>query len=771
MSLADWLRGRTDEQLLTLLRLRPDLAAPPAQELTTLSARIPVRSSLQRCLDNLDAFALHVLQALAVLTEPSADAVAAGMDATAQDVTAAVERLYDRALIFDAPEVRFVAGLPDLLGPYPLGLGAPAADLLADVPAQLLAPILASLDLPAAAQPEAGRAVAAILEDAQRRQAMRDDCPASARELLTAVAGRDVPVLELPERPGPEADDLRELIMRGLLILAGGDSVEVPLEVGLDLRGQHPLGSSPPRAPDAYTSVAGQDRVDATGSGAVLELLRQVDALAVYWTDEPPNQLRHGGLGVRDLRRTARQLSMSEPDTAVLLEMCVAADLISAPMAHDVPWRPTTRYDKWTQLDPAPRWTALAQAWLTMTRLAYLAGRRDDKGKALNVLSYELERAGAGAWRLQVLQPLLDSPPGATGTADAVLANLAWRLPRRLQQQHDASTAALAEAELIGLTGAGGLTSYGRVLLTGAPSDAERALHEVLPEPVNEFLLQPDLTAVVPGPPTRELGDELRLVGDLESAGGASVYRISEPSLRRAFDLGRPAGAVHQFFAERSRTPVPQALTYLIDDLARRYGLLRAGSAQSYLRCDDTALLDRVLGDRETAVLGWHRLAPTVALAVASTADVLDVLRTAGYTPAAEDVTGGLQVLGSAPERARPRRQSPRTIASSALDDAQLLELVRRMRTGDQMARTAHRVTVTPDTPGVTSASTLGVLRDAIRAEHKVWLSVADATGTAGTYVLEPMSLGGGYLRGFDVDSAQFVSVPLHRITSLNVLD
>jgi hypothetical protein len=405
-----------------------------------------------------------------------------------------------------------------------------------------------------------------------------------------------------------------------------------------------------------------------------------------------------------------------------------------------------------------------------MTRLPHLAGRRDDRGKALNVLSYELERAGAWSWRRQVLQPLLDAPAGATGPPEAVLANLEWRLPRRLYQQLDASAAALAEAELIGLTGAGGLTSYGRVLLNGSATEAEQAVHAVLPEPVGEFLLQPDLTAVVPGPPTRELGTELRLVGDLESAGGASVYRITEQSLRRAFDLGRPAGVIHQFFAEHSRTPVPQALTYLIDDLDRRYGVLRAGPAQSYLRCDDIALLDRVLGDRNTASVRWHRLAPTVALAAVAVPEVLRVLRAAGYTPAAEDVTGGLQVLGSAPERARPRRQSARPTASLTLDDGQLHELVQRMRTGDQLARTASRVTATSDVPGGTSAGTLGVLREAIRGEHRVWLSVADASGSAGTCVIDPMSLGGGYLRGFDVDSAEFVSVPLHRITSLNVL-
>ena len=62
---------------------------------------------------------------------------------------------------------------------------------------------------------------------------------------------------------------------------------------------------------------------------------------------------------------------------------------------------------------------------------------------------------------------------------------------------------------------------------------------KVLPKPIDHFLLQADLTVVVPGPLERDLAEQLAAVATVESAGAAMVYRISEPSIRRALDTGR----------------------------------------------------------------------------------------------------------------------------------------------------------------------------------------------------------------------------------------
>ena len=113
----------------------------------------------------------------------------------------------------------------------------------------------------------------------------------------------------------------------------------------------------------------------------------------------------------------------------------------------------------------------------------------------------------------------------------------------------------------------------------------------LLPEPVDHVLAQPDLSLIAPGPLVAELADTLAVVADVESSGGATVFRVSDSSVRRALDVGWSATDLHDFFTRASRTPVPQALDYLIDDVARQHGRLRVGAIECYVRSDDHGLV------------------------------------------------------------------------------------------------------------------------------------------------------------------------------------
>ena len=160
-------------------------------------------------------------------------------------------------------------------------------------------------------------------------------------------------------------------------------------------------------------------------------------------------------------------------------------------------------------------------------------------------------------------------------------AVLVWSAPRRGGRLRDVVHRwTLDEAELLGLTGRGGLASYARSLLAGDESGATTRLGDLLPDPLDHVLVQPDLTVVAPGPLERDLARELALVADVESTGGATVYRVGEQSVRRALDAGRSTSDLHELFRTRSRTPVPQSLTYLVDDVARRHGRHARGRRQ-----------------------------------------------------------------------------------------------------------------------------------------------------------------------------------------------
>ncbi|NEB79928.1 helicase-associated domain-containing protein, partial [Streptomyces sp. SID14478] len=143
-------------------------------------------------------------------------------------------------------------------------------------------------------------------------------------------------------------------------------------------------------------------------------------------------------------------------------------------------------------------------------------------------------------------------------------------------------------------------------------------------------LLQADLTAVAPGPLERPLGEALAVLADVESKGGATVYRFTPGSVRRALDAGRTASDLHAFLARHARTPVPQPLAYLIDDVARRHGHLRIGAASAYVRCDDDALMSEILADKRAATLRLRRLAPTVLAAQVDPGTLLEGLRSMG---------------------------------------------------------------------------------------------------------------------------------------------
>jgi hypothetical protein len=800
-SLADQLRALSDEALGVLLQLRPDLVVPVPSDLSALAARAQSRGSVARCLDGLDQFTLQVLDAVRIGWDGSRTTVAATLALTGDTpaARAALDRLRARALIWGEPgDLYIAAAINEVTSPYPAGLGRPAdvldarvAALVAD-PAKLRRTLLAAppesravLDRLAAGPPIGS---SPGIEKALPVQWLIDNA------LL-------VPIVEAGRTPDPQ-----------------GDLVELPREVGLLLRRDTgPLGRTEPDPPTPATTARDPKTVDATGAGQAMEAVRQTEALLDALSAEPAAVLRSGGLGVRDLRRVARATGLDDATAALLLEVAYAAGLLGETDAHpsargltmsralgsaDQVFLPTTGYDLWRAAGTAKRWELLALAWLAMTRQPGLVGTRDDRDRPINVLAPELERAGVPAARRELLGALADLPPGAAPDADGLLALLAWHGPRRGRGRDTAYRETLTEAALLGVTALGALTGHGRRLdpiepdrdddplgvrsdrSPNGPSPAVRALDRRLPAPVDHVLVQADLSVVVPGPPEPELAAELAAATDQESAGAASVHRVTADSVRRALDAGVSAADLHALFRRRSRTPVPQALTYLIDDVARRHGGLRGGSAGAYLRSDDEALLTQVLADARLGALGLHRLAPTVLVTPYQIGRLLDALRDAGYAPVPEDA-GGSVVL----KRPKARRAPARVPALARLADPltpaglagpKLAGVVEQLRRGDTAARSARRA---PDTvraasgrsvDGLTSvqahSQALAVLQQALRDKATVWVGYVDAHGATLSRLVRPVSLGAGYLRAEDDRTETLHTFALHRITAA-VLD
>ncbi|MFL6130643.1 MAG: helicase-associated domain-containing protein [Mycobacteriales bacterium] len=625
-----------------------------------------------------------------------------------------------------------------------------------------------------------------MLGDRARLDALLAGAGERERDVLGQLAaGPPLGTVRDATRPVPAEDadtPVRWLLAHGLLVAIDPDTVELPREVGLAVRGGAPLGPLRLSPPDTPTTTVGPEPADAAGAGQVLTMLRLAETLLEAYALDPPAELRSGGLGVRDLRRAARVLDSDERAAALLLEVLRAAGLLDLSGGLEPGWLPAAGYDLWLGLDPARRWARLAASWLAMTRMPALVGQRDDRGRALAPLSADVERTSAPGTRRRVLGVLAELPAGDAASGSGVAGELAWRSPRRGGQRTDLVGAVLDEAETLGLTGRGALTSYGRELLGGTEEVRVAALLAGrLPPPVDHVLVQADLTVVAPGPLETDLAREMALVADVESAGAATVYRVTEATVRRALDAGRAAAELHELFRSRSRTPVPQALTYLVDDVARRHGTLRVGGSASYLRCDDEALLAAVVADRRVESLRLRRIAPTVVVGRGSVDRVLEVLREAGYAPVGESADGAVLVTRPDARRAAPRHRLPRPVEPPAVGDAQLVELVRAIRAGDRAAqRAAAAAPATAlDVPGVTTATTLGLLRDAARANQPVLLGYVNAQGAASQRIVEPVSVNGGYLHGYDHADlrrdgggrpAEMRTFALHRITAVSTL-
>lgn len=898
-SLAEALRARDDASLAALLRSRPDLITPVPTDLTQLATRAGTRASVLRALERLDRFALQTAEALAVAPDPASGTALLGLmagDAGDETVAAALPRalatLREQALVWgDDERLRLVRTARELLAPSPqhpspTGLGPTVHEAASGMSPGRIQEIVTTAGLASTHDSvSAVTALTALFTHRKKMAKLLSGAPEGSLEVLSRLVWGP-PYGQVTPEP---AAHLRWLLDRGLLLPTAPGTVVLPREVALHLRAGRAHREPEPLPPAVEPAATHRPQgVDAAAAGQAHTALATVEELLKDWDEGGPAVLRAGGLSVRDLKRTAVALDTSEPVAAFWVELAYAAGLLASDGEADERYAATPFYDEWLERPPAERWALLAGAWLTATRAPGLVGGRDAKDRTLSALGPGLDRSAAPEVRHRVLTLLAGLPAGAAPAPESILTRLHWERPLRGTAgtprpgrdtpAEDLRTRlarwTLTEAELLGVTGRGALSTQGRALLgvpgpgasggpgpggpgeggeltgaagvagvadstavvggagvvgagglpgagglrgaggpagggePGGPGDklpvhhhrapapatapgapaplvplspaeqavatatAARLLAPLLPEPLDHVLLQADLTAVAPGPLERPLAEMLGVLADVESKGGATVYRFTPGSVRRALDAGRTAADLHDFLARHSRTPIPQPLAYLIDDVARKHGHLRIGAASAYVRCDDDALLTEILADKRATALRLRRLAPTVLAAQSDPAALLEGLRAMGFAPAAESAEGDVLIT-----RAHAHRTPPRTAPEPVPDgppppDGTLLSAaIRAIRAGDLAATAPRKPTGTDpaagELPRTSAAETLATVQAAVLTGDSLWIGYVNAEGAASQRVIAPIRVEGGFVTAYDHTADEVRTYPLHRITGV----
>jgi hypothetical protein len=734
--LGAWLADLPDERLIRLLELRPDLTQPPPGSIAALAARAQSRQSVKAATDEQDFLRLAVLDALLTLhadtTPVELGKLTALIGGRAGDdaVAAALDDLRERALVWGDSEVRVAAEASAGLPWYPGQAVLEGADHTADE----IAARLAAIDEPQ-------RELLRRLMEGSPVGRTRDAAPGTP-----------------PDRP------VQRLLAAGLLRQVDAETVILPRLVGQVLRGELP-GPVELTPPDPVVSTTTAADVDAVAAGAVIDLLREVEVVLESLGATPVPELRSGGLGVRDVKRLTKLTGIDEQRLGLILEVSAAAGLIAAGLPDPEPldgtgpyWAPTVAADRFIESPVAARWHLLASTWLDLPGRPGLIGGRGPDGKPYAALSDSLYSTAAPLDRRLLLGMLADLPVGAGVDATEASRAMTWRRPRwavRLQPQPVG--ALLTEAHTLGIIGRGAITGPGRKLLTDDDGTAD-AMSKVLPEPIDHFLLQADLTVIVPGPLERDLAEQLAAVAMVESAGAAMVYRISEPSIRRALDTGKTAGELHALFQRHSKTPVPQGLTYLIDDVARRHGQLRVGMASSFVRCEDPALLAQAVAAPAAEQLEMRLLAPTVAVSQAPISEVLAALRNAGFAPAAEDSTGTIVDIHARGARvpAPAHRRVPRQLTAPTGQTLSAIVAVLRKVAAQPFANMR-----------IDPAVAISQLQEAARLQNSVVIGYVDPAGVATQRVVAPLSVRGGQLTAYDPATGRVREFAIHRVTSV----
>ncbi|AWB85016.1 hypothetical protein C3E79_03195 [Corynebacterium liangguodongii] len=687
----------SEGELRRIIAHRPDVAYPTPPSLAALATRLALPGSIARVLRTLTAAEIAVLE---VLGDYGAELEPVALERVdlPVDLPRCAARLRDRALI---------VGPDDALRLAPGALSAlPPGWRILDPAPEGLAEVLAGL----------GQRERSVLETL-----------ASAGSIGTSRAA--APDAD-PELPVPR------LISRGLLVRVNSQTVRLPRPVREALRGGTPR--SYPLSPRPAGEAVEPSLVSSSSAAAGLDAVRQVRGVITRLIGAPIALLKDGSLGVRATAALGKELGF---DPALAVTVAESAGLIGrgdidaadclAATREGLAWLDAPLYQQWAVVLCgwfASPWRTELDRKLLSEEMRAPEIRWERRGVVTQLREGPLDREDLGA-NLHHFAPLM-----ASGLSYALIDKV------------------VEEGHAIGALAHDMVSPPARALLDGA--DIAAATREMVPAEVDYVIAQADMTILAPGPLAPEVATTLEAFADLESPGIASLYRVTDASIKRALDAGRTAEELQAWLERHCAGEVPQAMRFAITDAARHHGALRAGAAMSYLRSRDEALLAAAASEVE----GLRVIAPTVAVSDASVSQLVAQLRAAGFHPAAEDASGATLNTHEDPLLVAP---TPSSLPKErAVDEAQLDRVVATLRSTSADEGAGE---------GEGEEGFFATLQSAARSRRHVTIGYVDKDGRGRLMTVLPLTVGAGRLDALDEATDRVVRVELPRITRVVV--
>ncbi|MGV8970549.1 MAG: helicase-associated domain-containing protein [Microbacteriaceae bacterium] len=472
--------------------------------------------------------------------------------------------------------------------------------------------------------------------------------------------------------------------------------------------------------PAALEALSDKDLsvVDGHAAESAFAITTAVGELLAELLHEPARELARGGLALPDSRRIATATASELDAVPALVGVAHSAGLMAR---EGGTWLTTTAAGPWMLLPTIDRWAVLAGSWLD----------------------------GVAPEMRQLLASRAHAPWG-----DPFAEFAQWLYPAGGEWIRERIETFGGYAELLGIVSSSVPSSAGAALLTDGPAAAATAFRPLFPAEVSQVYVQHDLTIVSPGPLEPRVDARLRVFATVESRALAATYRVSAASVTHALALGETAASISEFLSEISLTGIPQPLEYLIADTATRHGAVRVGTpdgpegaGRSYVRSDDSALLNAIQVDQSVSALALRKVSNTVLESRFAIETVLWALADAKYPVAAEN--SAQQIV-----RLHRRRAAGAQPAASADSAETIVERLRLLGT---------------PTSGANDRAWLERQLDvAIKSKTPVTVTVALADDSEVDYVVQPTSVAGGRLRALDRAADIERTLPLSRIVAVS---